>query len=158
LPLAEFAAVIGNLRGARFGRDGAWRTASTFGALDELRHTQIPLALMHELVRHDPQFDFTHRLFHTNNWVAIAARHLSDELFVGANAIEFAIATNFVSETGFTNVQFVGLAALANAVGDKMFAKMASSIQSDEARHAQIGPPVLAIVAEHDRAYAQHLV
>ena len=43
LPLAEFAAVIGNLRSARFGRDGAWRTMSTLGALDEMRHTQIPL-------------------------------------------------------------------------------------------------------------------
>src|SRR5262249_33001052 len=33
LPLAEFAAVVGNLRGARFGRHAAWRTAATFGAL-----------------------------------------------------------------------------------------------------------------------------
>ena len=44
LPLAEFAAVVGNLRAARFGRDSAWRTAALLGALDELRHTQIPLA------------------------------------------------------------------------------------------------------------------
>ena len=51
LPLAEFAAVVGNLRGARFGRDSAWRTMSTLGALDEMRHAQIPLALMHGLVR-----------------------------------------------------------------------------------------------------------
>ena len=29
LPLAEFAAVIGNLRAARFGRDSAWRTTAT---------------------------------------------------------------------------------------------------------------------------------
>src|SRR4051812_25351837 len=43
LPLAEFAAVIGNLRAGRFGRDGAWRNMATLGALDELRHTQIPL-------------------------------------------------------------------------------------------------------------------
>src|SRR5882724_5349379 len=56
LPLAEFAAVVGNLRAARFGRDSAWRTTATFGALDEARHTQIPLLLMHELVRLDPQF------------------------------------------------------------------------------------------------------
>jgi len=33
LPLAEFTGTIGNLRGARFGRDS--------GALDEFRHTQI---------------------------------------------------------------------------------------------------------------------
>ena len=64
LPLAEFAAVVGNLRAARFGRDSAWRTMATFGALDELRHTQIPLALMHELVRWDAQFDWTQVLSH----------------------------------------------------------------------------------------------
>jgi toluene monooxygenase system protein A len=56
LPLAEFTGTIGNLRGARFGRDSAWRAMACFGALDEFRHTQIPL--MHELVRWNP----------TNNW------------------------------------------------------------------------------------------
>jgi len=158
LPLAEFAAVIGNLRGVRFGREGAWRTAATIGALDELRHTQIPLVLMHELVRSDQQFDWTHRFFHTNNWVAIAARHLFDELLLASNAIEFAIGTHFVFETGFTNLQFVALGALAHQVGDRMFEKMLSSIQSDEARHAQIGLPVLATVMKHDKDYAQYLL
>jgi hypothetical protein len=42
LPLAEFTGTIGNLRGARFGRDSAWRAMACFGALDEFRHTQIP--------------------------------------------------------------------------------------------------------------------
>jgi toluene monooxygenase system protein A len=158
LPLAEFAAVVGNLRCARFGRDSAWRTTATFGALDEFRHTQIPLLLMHELVRHDMQFDWTHRFYHSNNWVAIAARHLIDELLIAPNPIEFAIATNFVFETGFTNLQFVGLSALAHTVGDRTFEKMINSIQTDEARHAQMGKPVLAIVAQHDRAYAQYLL
>src|SRR5678816_1258559 len=67
-----------------------------------MRHTQIPLLLMHDLVRWDPQFDWTHKLFHTNNWVAIAARHLCDELLLASDAIEFAIATNFVFVTGFS--------------------------------------------------------
>jgi toluene monooxygenase system protein A len=158
LPLAEFAAVIGNLRAARFGRDSAWRTTATFGALDELRHTQIPLAVMHDLVRWDRQFDWTHKFFHSNDWVAIAGRHLVDELLLTANPIEFAIGTHFVFETGFTNLQFIGLASMAHRVGDRMFEKMLQSIQTDEARHAQIGGPVLRKVAEHDRAYAQYLV
>src|SRR4051794_11974865 len=135
LPLAEFAAVVGNLRAARFGRDSAWRTASTLGALDELRHTQIPLLLMHELVKRDPQFDWTHKFYHSNDWVAIAARHFADELLLASNPIEFAIGTNFVFETGFTNLQFVGLSSLAHSVGDRLFEKMVTSIQSDEARH-----------------------
>jgi toluene monooxygenase system protein A len=158
LPLAEFAAMIGNLRGARFGRDSAWRTMSTLGALDEMRHAQIPLALMHDLVQKSEQFDWTHRFYHTNNWVAIAGRHLVDELLLASNAIEFAIATHFVFETGFTNLQFVALSSLARNVGDRMFEKMVNSIQSDEARHAQIGRPVLAKVLEHDRPYAQYML
>jgi toluene monooxygenase system protein A len=158
LPLAEFAAVVGNLRGARFGRDSAWRTMATLGALDELRHTQIPLSSMHGLVRHDEQFDWTHRFYHSNNWVAIAARHLFDELLLSSNAIEFAIGTHFVFETGFTNLQFVALSALAHEVGDRMFEQTLNSIQSDEARHAQIGLPVLAKIIERDPAYAQYML
>jgi toluene monooxygenase system protein A len=158
LPLAEFAAVIGNLRAARFGRASAWRTMALFGALDEMRHSQIPLLLMHELVGWDAQFDWTHRLLHTDDWVAIAGRHLVDELLVLADPIELGIATNIVFETGFTNLQFVGLAAVARTVGDRAFETMIKSIQTDEARHAQIGPPVLRVVVEHDRAYAQYLI
>src|SRR5438067_1285597 len=158
LPLAEFAAVVGNLRAARFGRDSAWRTTATFGALDEARHTQIPLLLMHDLVRLAPQFDWTHKFYHTNNWVAIASRHLVDELLLGANPIEFAIATNFVFETGFTNLQFIGLSSLSHMVGDHMFEKMVGSIQTDEARHSQIGGAVLRILCQHDRDHAQRLV
>jgi toluene monooxygenase system protein A len=158
LPLAEFAAVIGNLRAARFGRDSAWRSTALLGALDECRHTQIPLSVLHELVRWDPQFDWTHRFLHTDDWVAIAGRHLVDELLLLANPIEFAIGTNFVFESGFTNLQFVGLSAVAHAVGDRMFEKMVQSIQTDEARHAQMGGPVLAKLMKHDPAYAQYLV
>jgi toluene monooxygenase system protein A len=131
---------------------------SLFGALDETRHTQIPLLLMHELVSADRQFDWTWRFYHSNNWVAIAARHLVDELLLGCDPIEFAVATHFVFECGFTNLQFIGLASMAHGAGDKMFERMVTSIQTDEARHAQIGPAVLRILVEHDRAYAQRLV
>jgi toluene monooxygenase system protein A len=158
LPLAEFAAVVGNLRAARFGRDSAWRSAAAFAALDEFRHTQIPLVLMHDLVRHDRQFDWTHKLYHTDNWVAIAARHMADELLLASDPIEFAIATNFVFETGFTNLQFVGFSAQAREAGDHLFESMLKSIQTDEARHAQIGPAVLEIVVRHDKAYAQRII
>ncbi len=158
LPLAEFAAAIGNLRAARFGRDSAWRTTAAFGAMDEFRHTQIPLLLMHGLLPWDPQFDWTHKFFHSENWVAVAGRHLADELLLCANPIEFAVGTNFVFETGFTNLQFIGLSSLARNTGDRMFENMVNSIQTDEARHAQIGKPVLATLVKHDPEYAQYLV
>jgi toluene monooxygenase system protein A len=156
--LAEYAAVIGNLRAARFGRDAAWRSTALFGALDECRHTQIPLLIAHDLVRFDPQFDWTHRLFHSQCWVGVAARRLVDEMLLLADPVEMAVATNFVFETGFTNLQFVGLAALADGAGDHLFRRMATSIQTDEARHSQIGWPVLVKLVAHDKARAQYLV
>jgi toluene monooxygenase system protein A len=52
----------------------------------------------------------------------------------------------------------VGLASLAHEAGDHLFEKMVTSIQTDEARHAQIGHPVLALVMKHDPDYAQYLV
>jgi toluene monooxygenase system protein A len=158
LPLAEFAAVIGNLRAARFGRDSAWRMTSLLGALDELRHTQLPLRTMHDLVRWDEQFEWTHRLFHSEDWIAIAGRHLVDELLLGSDAIEFAVGTHFVFETGFTNLQFIGLTAMARQVGDRLFERMLQSIQTDEARHAQIGIPVLRRLVAVDPERAQRLV
>lgn len=158
LPLAEFAAVIGNLRAARFGRDSAWRMTSLLGALDELRHTQLPLRAMHDLVHWDEQFEWTHRLFHSDDWIAVAGRHLVDELLLGSDAIEFAVGTHFVFETGFTNLQFIGLTAMAKDVGDRLFERMLQSIQTDEARHAQIGEPVLRRIVERDPLRAQRLV
>ena len=47
------------------------------------------------------------------------------------------------SSTGFTNMQFLGLAADAAEAGDFTFASLISSIQTDESRHAQIGGPAL---------------
>ena len=132
LPLAEFAALLGNLGAARFGRDSAWRNAALLGGLDELRHAQIPLLVVHDLIGADARLDWTHRFLHTNQWIAIAARHLADEMLFGATPIEMAVATHFVFETGFTNLQFIGMAAVSRAVGDKLFEKMLTSIQTDD--------------------------
>src|SRR5437867_12724754 len=79
-------------------------------------------------------------------------------MLLSSNPVEFAAATNFVFETGVTNLQVVGLSALADGAGDRMFEKMVGSIQTDEARHGQIGRAVLEIVLEHDPDYAQYLV
>lgn len=156
--LAEFAATVGNLRAARFAPNSAWRQCALLGALDEYRHTEIPLLVMHDWLKNDVQFDWTHYFYHSNNWVAIAARHMIDELLLGSNATEFALATNFVFETGFTNLQFVGLSAMADDAGDDLFEEMIKSIQTDEARHAQIGPAVLEIIAKTNRDYAQGIL
>jgi YHS domain-containing protein len=67
--LAEYAGAVAELRMARFGRDSAWRTMASLGALDEIRHTQIPLLIGHDLLAHDGNFDWTHKAFHTNQWL-----------------------------------------------------------------------------------------
>ena len=147
--LSEYAAGVAELRMARFGRDSAWRTMATLGALDEIRHTQIPLLLGHDLLRLDGNFDWTHRAYHTTEWVMIAARHLFDDMILAADAIEVAVQLNFVFETGFTNLQFMAMAAIADGAHDHLFEKALMSIQTDEARHGQIGHPVLRTLIEN---------
>ena len=157
--LAEYAGAVAELRMARFGRDSAWRTMATLGALDEIRHTQIPLLIGHDLLAHDGNFDWTHKAFHTNEWVILAARHLFDDMFLAADAIDLAIQLNFVFETGFTNLQFMAMAAMADRAHHHLFEKTVASIQTDEARHAQIGHPVLRTLLENgSRERAQYLI
>ena len=157
--LVEYAGAIAELRMARFGRDSAWRMMSSLGALDEIRHTQIPLLIGHDMLAYDGNFDWTHKAFHTDQWVILAARHLFDDMFLAADAIDSAIQLNFVFETGFCNLQFMAMAAMADRAHHHLFEKTLASIQTDEARHAQIGHPVMRTLLENgSRERAQYLV
>ena len=70
-----------------------------------------------------------------------------------------AIQLNFVFETGFTNLQFMAMAAMADRAHHHLFEKMVASIQTDEARHAQIGQPVMRTLLENgSRERAQYLI
>jgi toluene monooxygenase system protein A len=159
LALAEYAGAVAELRMARFGRDSAWRTMATLGALDEIRHTQIPLLFGHDLLRLDGNFDWTHRAYHTRQWVILAARHLFDDMFLAADAIDVAVQLNFVFETGFSNLQFLAMAAMADGADDHLFEKALTSIQTDEARHAQIGIPVVRTLIDNGgKERVQYLV
>ena len=73
-------------------------------------------------------------------------------MIAAPNVVDLAIQLPLMFETGFTNLQFVALAADALGAGDINFANMISSIQTDEARHAQQGGPTLEILMEHDRS------
>src|SRR5712664_2567779 len=76
-----------------------------------------------------------------------------------ADAVSTAIQLNFTFETGFTNLQFLGMAADAMNVGDLDFGALISSIQTDEARHSQQGEPTIKILVENGKgAIAQKLV
>jgi Methane/Phenol/Alkene Hydroxylase len=78
-------------------------------------------------------------------------------MFLAADAIDLAIQLNFVFETGFTNLQFMAMAARADRAHHHLFEKTVASIQTDEARHAQIGHPVLVIKPRIDRLVNQEI-
>ena len=158
IALSEYAAVLAELKMARFGLNGGWRNMAVFGQLDELRHATITTFFGHEFIAKDPQYDWTQKAFQTNDWVAISLRNLFDAMMSSANVVDLALQLPLTFETGFTNLQFVGLAADALASGDVNFANMISSIQTDEARHSQQGGPTLEILVEHDPARAQWVV
>ena len=157
--LGEYAAATGEARMARFGRAPGNRNMAVFGMLDEVRHAQLQLWFPHELCPKDRQFDWAHKTYHTNEWGAVAARSVLDDLMMARSAVEIAIMITFAFETGFTNLQFLALAADATDAGDFNFATLISSIQTDESRHAQQGAPTLRILVEQGkRAEAQQLI
>jgi toluene monooxygenase system protein A len=151
IAVQEYAAGMAEARMARFGKAPGMRNMATFGLLDETRHAQIQLYFPHEHVPRDRQFDWAHRAMHTNEWAAIAARHMFADMMNTRDAVSVAIMLTFAFETGFTNMQFLGLAADAAEAGDITFSNLISNIQTDEARHAQIGAPALKILLQHGR-------
>lgn len=156
--LIEYLAVPVELKMARFGLTGGWRNMAVFGALDEMRHAQLSLFFAHEFLAKDPQYDWAQKAYHTNNWAIVAGRALFDGFMASTSAVDVAIQLPFTFETGFTNLQFVGLASDALASGDINFANMISSTQTDEARHAQQGGPTLELLMEHEPERAQWLI
>lgn len=159
IAMPEYLATLGEARMGRFGRAAAWRNMALFGTLDEIRHAQIQLSFAHALLNKEPRLDWAHKAFHTNQWGAIALRHLFDDMLTANDAVSMAVQLTFVIETGFTNLQFLGLAADAMETGDVEFSALISSIQTDEARHAQQGEPTLRLLLEHGKkAEAQRLI
>lgn len=159
IALPEYLASLGESRMGRFRRAAAWRNMATYGTLDEMRHGQIQTYFPHTLLDKEPRLDWAHKALHTNEWGAIAARSLFDDMFTANDAVSTALQLTFTFETGFTNLQFLGMAADAMKIGDIDFGSLISSIQTDEARHAQQGEPTLRImVANGQKEEAQRLI
>ncbi len=137
----------------------AWRNMATFGCLDETRHGQLQTYFPYQALAKEPRLDWAHKAYHTNEWGIIAARHLFDDMFSANDAVSMAIQLTFTFETGFTNQQFLGMASDAMKVGDLDFGALISSIQTDEARHAQQGEPTLKVLTAAGKAdIAQNLL
>ena len=62
-----------------------------FGTLDEIRHGQIQPYFAYELVAKEPQYDWAHKAYHTNEWGIIAARALFDDMCSAPNVVDLAI-------------------------------------------------------------------
>lgn len=104
--------------------------------MDEIRHGQIQLYFPHEYVSKDRQFDWAFKAYNTNEWGAIAARHMFHNMMNARDAVGIGLMLTFAFETGFTNTQFLGLAADAAEAGDWTFSSLISIVQTDESRHA----------------------
>lgn len=156
--LAEYFAGLSEAKLARFAPSSAWRNVATLGMLDEIRHGQLQLFFPHSYVKLDDQFDWAHKMYHTNEWGAIAGRSIFSDLFLAGTAVEAAIAETFVFETAFTNLQFLGMASDALKAGDIEFSSLLQSIQTDEARHSQQGAAVIEVLHKLDPDHAQYIV
>ncbi len=159
ITMPEYLASIGEARIGRFGRSAAWRNTATFGTLDEVRHGQIQAFFPFGLLDKEPRGDWALKAFHTNNWIVLAVRYMFDDMFVANDALSIALQLTFTLETGFTNLQFLGMAADAIDVGDLEFGALISSIQTDEARHAQQGEPTIKVLIDNGEAeWGQFLI
>ncbi len=157
--LGEYLASVGEARMARFSKAPGNRNMAVFGMMDENRHSQLQLFFPHANIKRGRQWDWGHKALRTNEWAAVAARSLFDDIVTSRDAISTAIMLTFAFETGFTNMQFLGLAADAAETGDHSFASLISSIQTDESRHSQQGGPALRILIENGKqAEAQQLI
>jgi YHS domain-containing protein len=154
----EQMAVAMEARFGRFAPSGRWRNIAVYGMLDEIRHCQLDLAFAHDLLPESPRFDWTQKAFFTNEWGVLAVRHFFDDVMLDTNVVDAAIATNLTVEHGFTNMQFIAFAADAMEAGDLNFSNLLSSIQTDEARHAQQGFPTLDVLVKCDKKRAQELL
>ncbi|MET4806177.1 YHS domain-containing protein [Limibacillus sp. MBR-115] len=159
VPFVEFASSSAFARMTRFGRAPGMRNMASFGTLDEIRHAQIQVYFAYEFLKHDRVFDWAHKAPRTDNWIIVSERHTFDDLEHTRDAVSSAIMTNFAFEQAFTNLQFIALSADAARYGDHSFATMLQSIQSDEARHSQIGTPLIVTMLENGKkAEAQQLI
>ena len=156
--MVEQMAVTMQSRFCRFAPTGKWRSLGVFGMLDETRHTQLDMRFSHDLLNDEQRFDWCQKAFHTNEWAVIAVRNFFDDIMLNADCVEAALATSLTVEHGFTNIQFVALASDAMEAGDINFSNLLSSIQTDEARHAQLGFPTLDVLMKYDPKRAQQIL
>ena len=142
--MIEQMAITMQGRFCRFCADAPWRNLGVFGMMDETRHAQLDLRFSHDLIKNEAAL----RLVPEGVPYQRMGRDRRSAIFSTTScsmptASRLSLATSFTVEHGFTNIQFVALASDAMDAGDINFSNLLSSIQTDEARHAQLGFPTL---------------
>lgn len=108
--------------------------------LDEIRHTQLEMALRDYYVKHAPDpagWDIAQKALyqHPGGLVSIG----EFQHFNTGDPIDCIIDLNVVIETAYTNILLVAVPQIAVLNGDHALATTFLSIQSDEARHMANG-------------------
>lgn len=120
--------------------------------LDEIRHTQLEMALREYYVRHSPDpagWDISQRAIHQHPGGLVSIGQFQH--FNTGDPIDCVIDLNVVIETAFTNILLVAAPQTAVLNGDHALATTFLSIQSDEARHMANGYGTLLAVLSDDR-------
>jgi methane monooxygenase component A alpha chain/propane monooxygenase large subunit len=108
--------------------------------VDEMRHTQLEMALRNYYVKHadDPSgWDWNQRGLYQH-----PAGHVSLSLFQGFNTgdpMDCIACLNVITEIAYTNILLVAMPQMAVLNGDNALATTVLSIQSDESRHMANG-------------------
>jgi|SRR5579864_2485919 len=108
--------------------------------LDEIRHTQVQMALRHYYVRHAPDpagWDINQKAIYQHPAGLVSIGEFAH--FNTGDPIDCIIDLNIVIETAFTNLLLVATPQVAVLNGDHALATAFLSIQSDESRHMANG-------------------
>ncbi|KWW99077.1 methane monooxygenase [Carbonactinospora thermoautotrophica] len=149
---AEFQAVAGAARIISSIRNQELRQGYHAQMMDEVRHTQLEMALRDYYVKNwqDPAgWDITQKALyqHPGGLVSIALF----QNFNTGDLIDCIVNLNICVETAFTNILLVATPQTAALNGDHAMASTFLSIQSDESRHMANGyGSVMMVLAEED--------
>jgi len=149
---AEFQAVAGTGMIITCIQNQELRQGYQAQMMDEVRHTQLEMALRRYYVEHwrDPAgWDATQKSLyqHPGGLVSVALF----QNFNTGDVIDSVVNLNVVVETAYTNILLVAVPQIAVANGDHALATTFLSIQSDEARHMANGYGSLMAVLQDDR-------
>jgi hypothetical protein len=119
--------------------------------LDEIRHTQLEMALREYYVRHAPDpagWDISQKAIHQHPGGLVSIGEFQH--FNTGDPIDCVIDLNVITETAFTNILLVAAPQVAVMNGDHALASTFLSIQSDESRHMANGyGTLLAVLSDH---------